>query len=87
MITSSEIIDTDLRWQIDLCKTRFFRTYNNLYSKTTKTREVNVTIPTSLHSIVHNVNGNLDFFNETMQLNNIVNTGFVSGKILVLSNE
>lgn len=87
LITSSEIIDTDLRWQVDLCKTRFFRTYNNLYSKTTKIREVNVTIPTSLHSIVYNVNGNLDFFNETMELNNIVNTGFVSGKILVLSNE
>lgn len=87
LITSSEIIDADLRWQIELCKIRFSRTYNNLYSKATKIREVNITIPTSLHSIVYNVNGNLDFFNETMQLNNIINTGFVSGKVLVFSND
>jgi len=86
-IISSDIIDPDLRQQTELCKIRFFRTYNNLYAKATKVIEVNVEIPTSLHSIVYNVNGNLDFFNETMQLNNIVNVGFVSGKILVLSND
>lgn len=86
-IISNEITDPDLRWQAELCKIRFFRTYNNLYSKATKVIEFNVDIPTSLHAIVYSVNGNLDFFDETMQLNNIVNVGFVNGKILVLSND
>lgn len=86
-IISNEVTDPDLRWQVELCKIRFFRTYNNLYSKATKVIEVNVDIPTSLHTIIYNVNGNLDFFDETMQLNNIINVGFVSGKILVLSND
>lgn len=85
-ITASDVIDSDLRRQLDLCKIRFFRTYNNLYQKAIKVREIDVKKPTSLHSIVYNVNGNLDFFDETMQLNNIVNAGFVSGKILVLYN-
>lgn len=86
-IISNKVTDPDLRRQTELCKIRFFRTYNSLYSKATKVIEFNIDIPTSLHSIVYSVNGNLDFFNETMQLNNIVNVGFVSGKILVLSND
>ena len=86
-IIASNVIDTDLRRQVDLCKIRFFRIYNNLYQKAIKVREVNIEIPTSLHQIVYNTNGNLDFFDETMQINNIVNTGFVNGKILVLYND
>ena len=85
-ITASDVIDSDLRRQLDLCKIRYFRTYHNLYEKAVKVREIDIKKPTSLHSIVYNVNGNLDFFDETMQLNNIVNAGFVSGKILVLYN-
>jgi len=86
-VASKDIIDQNLRTEMELCKIRFFKVYGNLYAKSIKTIEVNIEIPTSLHTIVYNINGNLDFFNETMQLNNIVNVGFVSGKILVLSND
>jgi len=86
-IVSKDIIDQNLRTEMELCKIRFFKVYGNLYAKSIKTIEVNIEIPTSLHTIVYNINGNLDFFDETMQLNNIVNVGFVSGKILVLSND
>jgi hypothetical protein len=81
----SDIIDADFRNELELCKIRFYSTYKNLLSKARDVYELNVEVATSLHQIVFSVNGNLDYFDETMKLNNIINTGFVSGKIFVVT--
>ena len=81
----SDAIDTDFRNELELCKIRFYSGYKNLLAKASNIYEVNLEVATSLHQIVFSVNGNLDYFDETMKLNNIINIGFVSGQIFVVT--
>lgn len=78
-------ISNELHLQIDLARNRFFRLFKDLYAKANKVIEVQLQTPTLLEDVVYSINGNLDYYDEIKQLNNIVGT-IVEGTILVISN-
>ncbi len=85
-IINRNFITNDFKIQLDLFRIAFFKKYNYLYDNTQKIVEIEVFIPTSIMVIVYRVNGNLDYLEDTIKLNNIYNTGNVIGKIKVISN-
>lgn len=79
-------VPSDFKMQLELFRVAFFRQYNYLYNNSQSVIDINVLTPTSIHVIVYKINGNLDYLEDTIKLNNIYNTGNVIGKIRVISN-
>lgn len=84
-VISTEI-SSDFRLQLDLARVRFFKLFKILYFRATKTIAINVKKPSFLQDVVYSINGNLDYYDETKQLNGIIGN-VVEGKIMVISNE
>ena len=79
-------IDSEVSFQLDLARVRFFQIFQNLYKTSLKVITVKITEPSHLLDIIYSVNGNLDYYDETKQLNNIVGTT-VYKDIQVISND
>lgn len=79
-------VPNDFKMQLELFRVAFFRQYNYLYNNSQNVIDINVLAPTSIHVIVYKINGNLDYLEDTIKLNNIYNTGNVIGKVRVISN-
>ena len=76
----------DFRLQLDLARNSFFDLFKTLYDRSIKTILVEIVEPRLLADIIYSVNGNLDYYNETKQLNSIVGTT-VDTDILVIGND
>lgn len=86
-IASRPFIDNDFKYELDLLRNNFFRSYKILYQNSNKIIEIDVLKPDSIFNIVYKVNGNFDFVDEAIQLNNVINTGFVAGKVKIITND
>ena len=68
----SNEISTDLTLQLDLLRTQFFKIFRRLTDNALKTYFYRVNEPEFLVDIVYAVNGNLNYYEETKKLNNIL---------------
>jgi len=84
-LISYNFIDSNYIYQLNLLRSNFYSIYANLYENGNKIIEYNAQQPISIYNIVYAINGNLDFLDETIKLNNIVKP-FVFGKIKVIAN-
>lgn len=80
-------IDTEFLLELDLARNRFFTIFKKLYETAYKIVEVDIYSPDFLENIVYSINGNLDFYNETKKINNIIGGIVHSGVIKVISND
>lgn len=85
-ITTFEL-DTELLMQIDLARNRFFKIFKILWDKAYKIVEFQITEPNFLENLVFSVNGNLDFFNDTKKLNNVIGGIVQAGTVKIISND
>lgn len=76
----------DFYLQLDLARNDFFELFKLLYERAIKTIIVKIETPRFLSDIVYSVNGNLDYYNETKQLNGIIGTT-VEEDIEVIRND
>jgi hypothetical protein len=86
-IISKRFATNDFKMQLDLFRIAFYKQYNYLYNNSQKIVEINCLLPTSILTIVYKVNGNLNYLDDTIKLNNIFNVGNVIGKIKVISDK
>jgi methyl-accepting chemotaxis protein len=85
-LISYNFLTNDYTNDLDLLRANFYSVFNQLYKNGNKIIEYNANnMPISIYNIIYSVNGNLDFLEETIRLNNIVKP-FVSGKIKVIAN-
>ncbi len=85
-LISYSFIDSQYINDLNLVRANFYFVFSNLYKNGNKIVEYNANnIPVSIYNIVYSINGNFDFLEETIKLNNITKP-FVSGKIKVISN-
>jgi methyl-accepting chemotaxis protein len=85
-LISYNFLTNDYTNDLDLLRANFYSVFNQLYKNGNKIIEYNTNnMPISIYNIIYSVNGNLDFLEETIRLNNIVKP-FVSGKIKVITN-
>jgi len=80
-------LSSDLRLNLDLARNSFFNIFKILYANAYNVVEVEVNEPETIYNIVYSINGNLDFLNETKQLNNIVGSIVDNKTIMVISND
>lgn len=86
-IINKSFITNDFKMQLDLFRIAFYKQYNYLYNNSQKIVEINSLIPTSILTIVYKVNGNLNYLEDTIKLNNIFNIGNIVGKVKVISDK
>lgn len=81
----SKNIDSDSKLQLDLARNNFLNLFITNYNNANSIIEVQIISPTYLLDVVYSVNGNLDFYEETKKLNNIIGST-VENNVLVISN-
>jgi hypothetical protein len=80
-------IDTELSLELDLARNRFFKIFKILWDKAYKIEEFTITEPNFLENLVFSVNGNLDFYEDTKKLNNVIGGIVQPGTVMVITND
>lgn len=83
-ISESPLIDNEFLQDLNKSKSAFINDYQALSKIANTIIKVNVPSPKPIYSIVYQVNGNLDYLQETIELNNLINVGLVKGEINII---
>lgn len=80
-------LDTELFLELDLARNRFFKIFKVLWDKAYKIEEFIITEPNFLENLVFSVNGNLDFYDDTKKLNNVIGGIVQPGAVKIITND
>ncbi len=80
-------LDTELSLELDLARNRFFKIFKLLWNRAFQIVEFEISEPNFLENLVFSVNGNLDFYDESKKLNNVIGGIVHPGTVKIISND